>query len=128
MGIIDKDDLPKWQRIKYDIELKIITGEYQPGEIVPSVRTLAKLYKVGTSTSHIILEKLADEGTLVMEQGIGFRVNGRAVKRLKAEHEKRLMGILKQACEYADTIHVDPVELVTEIFANRHDGDGQKND
>lgn len=115
MGIMDKDDLPKWQRIKYDIELKIITGEYQSGEIVPSVRALAKLYKVGTSTSHIILEKLADEGTLIMEQGIGFRANGRAIKRLKAEHEKRLMGILKQACEYAEILQADPIEIINEI-------------
>lgn len=127
MSIMDKDDLPKWQRIKYDIELQIITGEYQSGEIVPSVRTLAKLYKVGTSTSHIILEKLADEGTLIMEQGVGFRVNGRAIKRLRVEHKKRLTSILKQACEYADTIHVDPVELVTDIFASRH-GSEKKSD
>ena len=115
MGIMDKDDLPKWQRIKYDIELKIITGEYQSGEIVPSVRALAKLYKVGTSTSHIILEKLADEGTLIMEQGIGFRANGRAIKRLKAEPEKRLTGILKQACEYAEILQADPIEIINEI-------------
>lgn len=128
MSMMDKDDLPKWQQVKYDIELKIITGEYQSGEIVPSVRSLAKLYKVGTSTSHIVLEKLADEGTLIMEQGIGFRVNGRAVKRLQAEHEKRLTSILKQACEYAKTIHVDPVELVTEIFANRQNRDNKEVD
>lgn len=116
MGIkMDKDDLPKWKRIKYDIELKIITGEYESGEIVPSVRVLAKLYKVGTSTSHIILEKLADEGTLIMEQGVGFRVNGRAVKKLKAEHEKRLADILWQACEYAEILQADPIEIINEI-------------
>lgn len=114
MGIIDKDDLPKWQRIKYDIEFKIIDGEYQSGEIVPSVRALAKLYKVGTSTSHIILEKLANEGTLIMEQGIGFRVNGQAVDRLKEEHKKRLTDILRQVCEYAHKLQVDPVKIIEE--------------
>ena len=115
MNILDKDELPKWQRVKYDIELKIVTGEYQAGERVPSVRNLSNLYSVGTSTSQTILEKMAQEKTLIMEQGIGYKVNGRAVKRLKDEHIKRVTGILKQACEYAETLQVDPVELVKSI-------------
>lgn len=115
MGIMDKDDLPKWQRIKYDIEIKIITGEYQSGDIVPSVRTLAKIYKVGTSTSHVILEKLANEGTLILEQGVGFRVNGQAVEKLKAEHKKRLTDILRQACEYAHKLQIDPTKIIEEF-------------
>ena len=119
MSIMDKDDLPKWQRVKYEIELKIITGEYQSGDIVPSVRNMAKLYNVGTSTSHIILEKMAGDGTLIMEQGIGFRVNGRVINKLKAEHEKRLVEILKQACKYANTIGVDPVEIVKGFYESR---------
>lgn len=86
MNILDKNELPKWQRVKYDIELKIITGEYKVGERVPSVRSLSNLYSIGTSTSQSILEKMAQEKTLIMEQGIGYKVNSRAVKRLKDEH------------------------------------------
>jgi len=37
VSVLDKEELPKWQRIKYDIELKIITGEYEAGDRVPSV-------------------------------------------------------------------------------------------
>ena len=118
MSILDKDELPKWQRVKYDIELKIITGEYQAGERVPSVRNLSSLYSIGTSTSQTILEKMAQEKTLIMEQGIGYKVNGRAVKRLKDEHLKRLANILRQACEYADKLHADPVEIINEIKNN----------
>lgn len=115
MSILDKEELPKWQRVKYDIELKIITGEYRAGERVPSVRNLSSLYSIGTSTSQTILEKMAQEKTLIMEQGIGYKVNGRAVKRLKDEHIKRVTGILEQACECAETLQVDPVKLVKKI-------------
>lgn len=115
MSILDKDELPKWQRVKYDIELKIITGEYQAGERVPSVRNLSILYSIGTSTSQTILEKMAQEKTLIMEQGVGYKVNGRAVKRLKDEHIKRVTGILQQACEYAQMLQIDPIELAREI-------------
>lgn len=121
MGVMDIDELPKWQRVKYDIELKIITGEYQAGELVPSVRNLAKMYGIGTSTSHIILEKLSADGTLIMEQGVGFRVNDRVVKRLKIEHKKRLVELLEEACEYAERIQVDPVAILTQIFASKRD-------
>lgn len=118
MSILDKDELPKWQRVKYDIELKIITGEYQAGERVPSVRNLSILYSIGTSTSQTILEKMAQEKTLIMEQGVGYKVNGRAVKRLKDEHLKRLANILEQACEYADKLHADPIAIINKIKNN----------
>lgn len=115
MTLLEREDLPKWQRIKYDIELKIIMGVYGDGDTVPSVRTLAREYNVGTSTSQIVLDKLSQEGTVIMEQGIGTKVNGKAVKRLKKEHEKRLYAILEQACDYAEKLGQDPVKLVEEI-------------
>ena len=119
MNILDKNELPKWQRVKYDIELKIITGEYRVGERVPSVRNLSSLYSIGTSTSQSILEKMAQDKTLIMEQGIGYKVNGRAVKRLKDEHLKRVIGIFEQACEYAYTLQIDPIVVVREICEKR---------
>ena len=119
MNILDKNELPKWQRVKYDIELKIITGEYRVGERVPSVRNLSSLYSIGTSTSQSILEKMAQEKTLIMEQGIGYKVNGRAVKRLKDEHLKRVIGIFEQDCEYAYTLQIDPIVVVREICEKR---------
>jgi len=61
---------------------------------------------------------MAQEKTLIMEQGIGYKVNGMAVKRLKDEHIKRVIAILKQACEYAEPLQVDPVEIINEIRNN----------
>ena len=115
MSIMDNDELPKWQRVKYDIELKIITGEYQAGERVPSVRSLAKMYGVGTSTSQTILEKLSLDGTLIMEQGIGFKVNTRAVNKLRKEHINRVKKILEQTFAYAEKLQIDPMEILQDI-------------
>lgn len=115
MNVPEKDQLPKWQRVKYEIELKIITGEYKAGERAPSVRSLSSLYDIGTSTSQSVLEKMAQEKTLIMEQGIGYKINGKAIKHLHAEHLKRLTNILEQACEYAGQIDADPVKIINEI-------------
>ena len=54
-----------------------------------------------------------------MEQGIGYKVNSRAVKRLKDEHLKRVIGIFEQACEYAYTLQIDPIVVVREICEKR---------
>lgn len=119
MSVLDKEELPKWQRIKYDLELKIITGEYEAGDRVPSVRSLARLYDIGTSTAQTILEKMYLDKTLIMEQGIGFRVNEKAKKRLAAEHEKRIREVVKQICEYADKLNLDPIEIVKDFYRDR---------
>lgn len=120
MGVLDKEELPKWQRIKYDIELKIITGEYEAGDKVPSVRVLAKMYDIGTSTSQTILERMSLDGTVIMEQGIGFKVDGRARKKLAAEHEERVREVLKQACEYCDKLNLDPVKIVKGFYESKN--------
>lgn len=119
MSVLDIDELPKWQKVKYDIEVKIIIGEYEPGELVPSVRNLAKIYGIGTSTSHTILEKMSREGTLIMEQGIGFRVNEDKVGELKEKHINQIRELFGQACKYAERIQLDPIKIVKEIRGNR---------
>lgn len=112
---IDCGKLSKKQRVKFDIELKILTGEYQAGDLVPSVRSLEKLYKIGRSTSQIILESMSQEGTLIMEQGIGFRVNGKAIRRLRKEHMERLMKMIEQVGIYAHLLEVDAVKVMNDI-------------
>lgn len=119
MSIMDNDELPKWQRIKYDIELKIITGEYQAGDRVPSVRSLATIYGIGTSTSQTILEKLSMDGTLIMEQGIGFKVNARSINRLKKEHTERVKKLFEQTCAYAEKLQIDPMDILREISGKK---------
>lgn len=109
-------ELPKWKKIKCDLELKIIRGEYPAGERAPSVRKVAEIYNVGTSTSQPILEKMAMENTLIMEQGIGYIVNENSVERLEKEHLEQLKEIFKEVCEYAYALQADPVEIVNEII------------
>lgn len=115
MIIQEKGELPKWQRVKHDIELKIITGEYKDGELVPSVRKLSQLYNIGTSTSRIILERLAFDGTLIMEQGIGYRVNGNAINDLREKHLERLYNAFEEACSYAKLMQVNPKVIIDRI-------------
>ena len=81
MNILDKNELPKWQCVKYDIELKIITGEYKGGERVPSVHSLSNLYSIGTSTPQSILEKMAQEAAyrLTLEVINNWEKEGRPV-------------------------------------------------
>lgn len=116
MSVLDKEELPKWQCIKCDLELKIITGEYEAGDRVPSVRSLAKLYKIGTSTAQIILEKMSQDKTLIMEQGIGFKVSAIAKRKLTTDHRERIRGEIKEICKYCNKLKLDPIEIAKEFY------------
>ena len=106
------ENFTKGQQIQFDIELKIIMGAYKPGELVPSVRSLAKMYNIGTSTSQSILEKLSRESILVMEQGIGFKVNYKADKMLIKKHRKCVEETFRYAVSYARILKMNPEELI----------------
>ena len=112
MYIIENKNLTKGQQIQLDMELKIITGIYKPGERVPSVRSMAKMYNIGTSTSQSILENLSRENILVMEQGIGFKVNYKADRKLLAKHKKCVMETFRYAVDYARILEMNPEELI----------------
>lgn len=78
---------------------------------------VAKMHGIGTSTSQTILERMSLDGTIIMEQGIGFQVNGRA-RKLAKKHEKRVREPLKRACEYCDKLNLDPAEIVKGFYAS----------
>lgn len=49
----------------------IISGEYTPGQVFPSVRTLAADLKIHPNTAHKIVQHLVHEGWLEARPGIG---------------------------------------------------------
>lgn len=116
MNIRGKDKL---QQVKSDIELKIIMGEYQAGERVPSVRGMIEIYPIGVSTARLVLEKMCQEKTITLEQGIGYKVSSQAPKKLAKKYQEELYDIFSQACEDAVKVGINPVEMVQDIMKNK---------
>ncbi len=60
------------KEVQTDLEFKIITAELAPGEKFPSIRDLAKMYDIGTSTAQKIVNNLNAEDVLAKRRGVVF--------------------------------------------------------
>ncbi|HWG29428.1 MAG TPA: GntR family transcriptional regulator [Steroidobacteraceae bacterium] len=69
-----------------------LSGEYQPGQPFPSVRTLATQLKIHPNTAHKIVQYLIQEGWIEVHPGIGTIVaeppKARAGERQKLLHQE----------------------------------------
>jgi DNA-binding GntR family transcriptional regulator len=63
-----------WRQIAADLAARIDSGEYPPGEQLPSYRRLAELYSVHVSTISRALGLLHDRGLIEGVAGVGIFV------------------------------------------------------
>lgn len=105
----------KIKQVKREIEFKIINGEYQSGDRIPSIRDISRLYPIGVASARIVLLEMCEENTIVLDQGIGYKVSNLAANRLMKKYQKEFYGIFSQVCEDAIKIGINPLELVQEI-------------
>jgi GntR family transcriptional regulator len=70
--MIDKNyPLPMYFQLKELMREKIASGEWKPGDMVPSERELSEQYQISRMTARQALGELATEGLLRREQGRG---------------------------------------------------------
>ena len=81
---------PIYQQIMNTIVGKIETGDYLPGEKLPSERELAAMYHVSRPTIRAVIDELVNQRYLVRIQGKGTLVR-------KPDHNKVALGILNEA-------------------------------
>ena len=91
-----------------------ISGEFQPGQAFPSVRTLAAELKIHPNTAHKVVQHLIQEGWLEAKPGIGTLVAQRP--QVPAGERAR---ILKQDVEQlvveAKRVGVDLAEVIDAV-------------
>ena len=110
-----------WQDVKSDIELKILTGAFAPGERIPSIRKIADDYGVGQTTAQKVLKTLWHEGIIEPHRGIGFFVKPYIREQLIASRRKILEKKIISAVEEAALIDMDLLPMV-EKYANMKNG------
>ena len=60
-----------FEQVLFAAKKAFIGGEYQPGQVFPSVRTLAAELKIHPNTAHKIVQHLIQERWLDVRPGIG---------------------------------------------------------
>ncbi len=71
---MDKPDLPAYEQVKAFIKGHISSGQWRPGDPVPSESALAQQFAVARMTVNRALRELAAEGLVTRIQGSGTRV------------------------------------------------------
>jgi GntR family transcriptional regulator len=74
LNIDPTDANPIWKQIEDEVRRLVAAGELRPGELIPSVRDLARQLRVNPATVARAYQHLTDAGTLTVKRGDGTYV------------------------------------------------------
>lgn len=106
---------PIYEQILYQVKAKIMRGELKEGEMLPSVRTLAKEIKVSALTVKKAYDALEEEGFTVTIHGKGSFVTHANQAIMLEEKKKEVETDLETAIQKGRSCGMSDQEL-TELF------------
>ena len=113
--ISNQSVIPLYQQISEQIKNLIVTGELEAGEMVPSIRGLAKELKVSIITTKRAYEELEAEGFIETLPGKGTYVSTVNLNILKEVQISQIEEKLHEIIENAKKIGLTKEELKERI-------------
>ena len=92
---------PIYAQITRQIRAKILSGELKEGEMLPSIRLLAKELRISVITTKRAYEDLERDGFILTQQGRGSFVAEQNPALLREEHLKKVEDCLQGAVDAA---------------------------
>ena len=102
---------PIYEQISRQIKAMILSGELAPGEMLPSIRALAKDLRISVITTKRAYDELEAEGFLYTMAGKGCFVAERNEQLFREENLRRVEEQLRQAVQLAASCRIDKEEL-----------------
>ena len=99
---------PIYEQIASQIKTLIISGALKEGEMLPSMRLLAKELKISVITTKRAYEELEREGFIISQTGKGSFVAG---KNMELIREAQLQKIEQQLTQAVETAHMSDISL-----------------
>lgn len=103
---------PIYEQITSQIKNLIITGDLKTGEMLPSMRLLAKELRISVITTKRAYEDLERDGFIESITGKGSFVSGKNAEFMKEEHLRRVEEHLLKAVETANMTGIALEELI----------------
>ena len=85
---------PIYEQISSQIKAQIISGELREGDLLPSIRALAKELRISVITTKRAYEELEREGYVLTVAGKGTFVAGMDAELLREENYKKIEALL----------------------------------
>lgn len=109
---IDPDNgLAIYDQVVRQMKFAIAGEALKAGDLVPSVRELARDLAINPNTVSRAYLQLQHDGVLETVRGLGLSVSAGAAKRCRAEGGKLIRERLAQVFDEARLSHLDPEEL-----------------
>jgi GntR family transcriptional regulator len=109
--IKEESSLPIYEQIVSAVKNSILNHELAPGDMLPSIRSLAKSLGISVITTKRAYEELEKQGLIYSEQGKGFFVSRFNPNILLEEQLKTLEDHLADVVLEAKTLNLSVEEL-----------------
>ena len=104
-------DTPIYEQIEASIKESILKEELVGGEMLPSIRTLAKDLRISNITTKRAYEELEHDGFITSIPGKGYFVKTKSEEFLKEEIYTKIEEKLNEAINLAQTYNIDEQEI-----------------
>ena len=103
--------IPIYEQIKEQVKEEILTGELKEGDVLPSIRQLARDLKISVITTTRAYTELEQEGYIVTAQGKGCFVAPRDNELIREQLLSKIEGHFEAAISIARVARLAEEEL-----------------
>jgi len=116
--ISNSSNIPIYEQIKEQIKNKIVSNELKTGELLPSIRSLAKDLRISVITTKNAYEELEREGYVETKPGKGTYVASKNVELIKEEQLQRIENLIDSVISIAKIsgISKEEIQNIVEIL------------
>ena len=109
--ISNSSNTPIYEQIKEQIKNKIVSNELKTGEVLPSIRSLAKDLRISVITTKNAYEELEKEGYVETVPGKGTYVANKNVELIREEQLQKIESLMDTAVSLAKLSHISKEDL-----------------
>ena len=113
--ISNSSNVPLYEQVKEQIKNKIVSNELKAGELLPSIRSLAKDLRISVITTKSAYDELEREGYVETIQGKGTYVANKNTELIKEEQLQKVENLIETAVSIAKISNISKKE-VTEML------------
>ncbi|MFA9399430.1 MAG: GntR family transcriptional regulator [Clostridiaceae bacterium] len=115
MKIYQNSNEPIYIQISNQFRDKILQGEINGGEYLPSIRELAADLRISVVTTMNAYKNLEKEGLITSIKGKGYYVNAQDSDMLKEQHLRLMESYLIKAIECSKIARISKEDLVSTL-------------
>lgn len=109
--ISNSSGIPLYEQVKEQIKNKIVSNELKTGDLLPSIRSLAKDLRISVITTKNAYEELEKEGYVETVPGKGTYVANKNTELIKEEQLQKIESLIDTAISIAKLTDISKDEI-----------------